>query len=110
MSAPDRIWAWTDKMAGGLWSKHEPDPWGDVNPTEYVPAASLTALQAENDRLQAKVDKLAGALEEISGRHIPDQPAAFGGSELDWAFRQHGQLRSLAREALAALDKDAENG
>lgn len=55
--------------------------------------AAYLALADENARLRA-------ALAEISDRHIPDQPAAFGGDELQWAQRQHGQLRALARAAL----------
>ena len=50
------------------------------------------------------VAALVEALREISDRHIPDQPAAFGGDELEWAVRQHRALRAIARAALAALE------
>jgi len=44
---------------------------------------------------------LRSALSEIAERHIPDQPAAYGGTELDWAVRQYAALRATASAALA---------
>jgi len=52
------------------------------------------ALRAENARLRA-------ALEVISNRPIPDQPATAPGDELSWAQRQYAQLRSIALSALS---------
>lgn len=61
----------------------------------------------ERDKAQAslasykeEVERLRGALETIANLHIPDQPAHFGGDELEWAQRHVGTLRRLAIEAL----------
>lgn len=51
--------------------------------------------------LEAREAELVEALQEIADRHIPDQPAACGGDELEWAIRQYRALRSLARATLA---------
>lgn len=59
---------------------------------------TLIASVAKTDR-----ETLREAAEEIRDRHIPDQPAAYGGSDLDWAARQHAALRDIARKALASL-------
>jgi len=56
-----------------------------------------TPLRAENARLRA-------ALEAIAAAHLGDQPAADGGSELDWAMRHIARLRGMARAALAGGD------
>ena len=58
------------------------------------------AAEAAQAALLAQVEQMRGALEEISERHIPDQPASYGGDELSWAQRQHGALRQIARAAL----------
>ena len=55
---------------------------------------------AKGEALRARVAELESALAEIAERHIPDQPAAYGGDELDWAQRQHTSLRVIARKAL----------
>jgi hypothetical protein len=59
--------------------------------------AEAVALQAENARLRE-------ALHEIECSHIPDQPAAFEHSDLDWARLHVGKLRSIARVALGEKD------
>lgn len=60
----------------------------------------VSAAEAEAATLREQVEKMRGALEEISERHIPDQPAAYSGDELSWAQRQHSALRQIARAAL----------
>ena len=47
-----------------------------------------------------EVERLRGALGTIADLHIPDQPAHFGGDELEWAQRHVGTLRRLAIETL----------
>ena len=69
-------------------------------PLEADPAA----LVAEALRLP-EVRALVEAIEQIRDRHIPDQPAAYGGDEVEWATRQHTELRRIARTALAALEQ-----
>jgi len=90
MSAPERIWAnpYFGMTGGssGIWKVVNPMDRG----TEYI-RADLA-------------EKLAEALSAIAERHIPDQPAASGGDELDWAVRQHTALRSIALASLAAWD------
>lgn len=44
------------------------------------------------------------ALKLIKRLHIPDQPAAFDVSELDWAKRHVATLRRIASKALAGED------
>ena len=55
------------------------------------------------DRIEAQADRIAeleAALREIECSHIPDQPAAFDCTDLDWARRHVGKLRLIARAAL----------
>ena len=63
---------------------------------------------AERDAAQAEIARLTAALATVfeiaSTRHIPDQPAAYAGTELDWATRQYGSLR---RDILDAIQKGA---
>lgn len=60
------------------------------------------AIAAWNRRATPpEVATLVEALREIFNRHIPDQPASFGGDEAEWATRQHTELRRIARAALA---------
>lgn len=70
---------------------------------DMQPTISPKQLAAQPDDVAALVE----ALVEISDRHIPDQPAAYGGDEADWAQRQHTALRSIARAALARVKGDA---
>lgn len=67
----------------------------------------LTQIEEHNaawDELRASeaaaVARVKAALGIAKTRHIPDQPAAFGGSELEWA---QGQYASLRREIIASL-------
>ncbi len=62
--------------------------------------AALRSLAAERDALRAENARLREALHEIECSHIPDQPAAFEHSDLDWARLHVGKLRSIARAAL----------
>ena len=71
----------TDKDDNGDWVKHEDH------------AAELATLRAENERLRE-------ALCEIGDRHIPSEPATYGGSEYDWVVRQYAAIRAIAKEAL----------
>lgn len=66
-----------------------------------IAADKLEAVEAENARLRE-------ALSEIANRHIPDQSAASGGDELDWAIRQYTELRAIARCAVKQENSDAE--
>ena len=56
------------------------------------------------DGLEEKLATAMEALREITGRHIPDCPASFGGDELEWAVRQHTALRATARTTLTELE------
>lgn len=68
------------------------------------------AVDAALSGTVAPPDGLVEALELIERLHIPDQPSAYHGSELEWAQRHVATLRSTARAALAARkDKDNEN-
>lgn len=49
--------------------------------------------------------RMREALEAIAAAHLGDQPAADGGSELDWAMRHIARLRGMARAALAGKDE-----
>ena len=70
--------------------------WGDI-----VAIANNTPRTASIPNA-AYVAGIEAALQEIGNRHIPDQPAAYGGNELEWAIRQHTELRRIARAALAS--------
>ena len=56
------------------------------------------------ERAEAAEAALATVFEIASTRHIPDQPAAYAGTELEWATRQYGSLR---RDILDAIQKGA---
>jgi hypothetical protein len=56
--------------------------------------------KVEREQLQAENARLREALHEIECSHIPDQPAAFEHSDLDWARLHVGKIRSIARAAL----------
>jgi hypothetical protein len=56
-------------------------------------AARVKELEGENEELR-------GALELIENLHIPDQPGAYGGDELQWAQRHVSNLRRIAADAL----------
>lgn len=49
----------------------------------------------------AEAGHLYDVLVGINDRHIPDQPAAYGGSEYDWVVRQYAELRRIALAALS---------
>ena len=53
----------------------------------------------------AALARVTTAFEIAQTRHIPDQPAAYGGSELEWAQRQYASLR---RDIIAALTPTAD--
>lgn len=52
------------------------------------------------DALRAELERLREALEKISERHVPDQPAADGSDEADYVRKHHTDLRRIARAAL----------
>jgi hypothetical protein len=60
----------------------------------------LNNLRIKYDDLEKENARLREALHEIECSHIPDQPAAFEHSDLDWARLHVGKLRSIARAAL----------
>ncbi len=49
----------------------------------------------------SEVNRLREALERIRDAHIPDQPAASGDDELEWAQRHVARLRRIALDALS---------
>ena len=57
--------------------------------------AAAVVLLADNAKLRA-------ALDAISDRHIPDQPAASFGDDYIWVVRQYAELRRIARAASEA--------
>jgi hypothetical protein len=61
--------------------------------------AARRRVQTAKDAAE-EIEKLRVALHEIECSHIPDQPAAFEHSDLDWARLHVGKLRSIARAAL----------
>jgi hypothetical protein len=74
----------------------------DIAPANVLPDRSqmegaLLALAEENVRMR-------GALEEISGRHVPDQPAAYDVPETDYIRKHYMELRLIARNALKSGD------
>lgn len=50
------------------------------------------------ERMAARNHRLNSALKQIRDQHIPDQPAAYGGTEYDWVVRQYANLRSIATD------------
>lgn len=48
-----------------------------------------------------EIKRLREALEEIDGRHIPDQPMDWAHSDDIWYRMQYGELRKIARQALS---------
>ena len=69
-------------------------------------AATYERHDAKMDAAKAEIKRLTAALATVfeiaSTRHIPDQPAAYAGTELEWATRQYGSLR---RDILDAIQK-----
>jgi len=61
---------------------------------------ALPELLNEVERLRAEMDRMREALEKISERHVPDQPAADGSDEADYVRKHHTNLRRIARAAL----------
>ena len=60
----------------------------------------IGSVEAERDRLAAKVERMREALETIHASHVPDQPAAGGMSREDWAYSHVGKLRAIAGRAV----------
>lgn len=58
--------------------------------------------EEEHARLLADRARLREALEQIGDMHLPDQPAASGGSEYDHAVRHIRDMRRIAKAALNA--------
>lgn len=69
--------------------------------TESFAVHRRAASTPQPDPRDAEIERLREALTEIANRHIGDQPAADGGTEADWAVRNHTALRSIACTALA---------
>lgn len=80
-----------------LWIYYDEWQEDESNEGEWVKyedhAAELAILRAENERMR-------DALREIGDRHIPSEPATYGGSEYDWVVRQYAAIRAIAKEAL----------
>ena len=47
-----------------------------------------------------RVEEMQAALQEIADRHVPDQPAAYDVSRVDYLAMQYSAIRALARAAL----------
>jgi len=73
-------------------------PWSEMDKLNNRAEASEAALAAASGRAAG----LEAALRQIAGQHIPDQPAAYGGDELNWAQHQYAELRKIAQAALSA--------
>jgi len=73
--------------------------------SEWYSYCTNKELAEELTATGAKLAEAVEALREITGRHIPDCPASFGGDELEWAVRQHTALRAIARTTLAELEE-----
>jgi len=67
-----------------------------VSADGYCPLCQATQIEL----LSAEVERYKKALAELSDSHVPDQPAAVGMSERDWAYRHVGTMRMKARIAL----------
>lgn len=67
---------------------------------KQIMVADRGAAEASLASYKEEVERLRGALGTIADLHIPDQPAHFGGDELEWAQRHVGTLRRLAIETL----------
>ena len=67
---------------------------------KQIMVADREAAEASLASYKEEVERLRGALGTIADLHIPDQPAHFGGDELEWAQRHVGTLRRLAIETL----------
>lgn len=77
--------------------------------TEAAAAKIITPrLEAERDAACAEVERLREALELIASLHIPSVPVALADSytDLEWAQRHVGNLRGIARAALAAKENE----
>jgi hypothetical protein len=72
----------------------------DIDPTKAIEAALRIGFAEGQDQAKEEIEKLRAALREIEFSHIPDQPAAFDCTDLDWARRHVGKLRLIARAAL----------
>lgn len=62
--------------------------------------AEFDVLQHDLGKALLEMDRLRAALEEISDRHVPDQPSCLDIDEADYIQRQHTELRRMARAAL----------
>ena len=69
------------------------EEWSARSP-HYITLACHNAAE-----MAAEIVALREALDEISDRHIPDQPAALGMDELSYVKRQYAELRKMARTA-----------
>ena len=52
------------------------------------------------ERMASRNVRLNNTLKQIRDQHIPDQPAAYGGTEYDWVVRQYANLRRIAKDAV----------
>lgn len=75
---------------------------------KQIMVADREAAEASLASYKEEVERLRGALGTIADLHIPDQPAHFGGDELEWAQRHVGTLRRLAIETLTKEPPHAE--
>jgi hypothetical protein len=72
--------------------------------------AEVLRLTEANAALAEELARVRQVLAEIAERHIPDQPAAYGGDEAEWAVRQHTELRRIARAALSHTGMTGQRG
>ena len=97
--APERIWVNLDSNEDGCCPVED-----DLSDTGKFFDRNSSVEYTRTDAIPnaAYVAGLEAALERIMDRHIPDQPAAYGGDELAWVTRQYKELRHIAITALAS--------
>ena len=61
-------------------------------------------LFVQADALKRDNARMVEALREIAEAHLPDQPAADGRTERDWAMMHIGKLRHWALNAINRLE------
>lgn len=88
--------------------RKDAEAWESLRAANNVVRDRAKAAEASLASYKEEVERLRGVLETIANLHIPDQPAHFGGDELEWAQRHVGTLRRLATEALTQEPTNAE--
>lgn len=63
---------------------------------------AINALEADDElsRMAKEHEIMRGALLDIRGFHVPDQPASSQADEVSWVMQHVGRLRGIAANAL----------